>query len=43
MNKWFLTDVENDGAAVVRKEKENGRAKGLQFAEVGNGNSFLLA
>ncbi|KAE9365121.1 hypothetical protein N431DRAFT_387109 [Stipitochalara longipes BDJ] len=42
-NKWFLKDVPNDGAEVVRDEKEKGRLKGLEFVQVGNGESFVLA
>ena len=42
INKWFLKDQEHDGAAVVREEQENGRMEGLEFVQIGNGDSFLL-
>ncbi|KAN0089187.1 hypothetical protein V8E51_019447, partial [Hyaloscypha variabilis] len=41
-NYWFLKDVVNDGAQVVQEEKEKGRLKGLEFVQVGNGESFVL-
>lgn len=42
MNRWFLTDAAQDGAEVVKGAKENGKLKGLEFVQVGNGESFLL-
>jgi len=43
INKWFLKDIVHDGVQVVIEEKEKGGLKGLEFVQVGNGKSFVLA
>ena len=42
MNAWFLKDVAHDGEQALKLERENGKAEGLEFVTIGNGDSFVL-